>query len=695
MSAATNVTLGFKDHLTKGMTAPIHAMGRFKNSITGVVRALTSTRGLMMSFATGFGGFRLAESFIDANASLEKMTIQLNAMMGSAAKGKEAMAWIRDFQLRNPIADLETMVKSFNQLVSAGINPTTGALKAMVGAMAKFGLTADNLKSITRATRQMTALTNAQKQELNQLVEQIPMLTAMVAKEMGMSQEKLLKELEDRKIDSKSMASAMFRGLLKETDGMVEEMTGTWEAGMNRLKTSWSNMMTALGNSGLFDKIKEKMEGLTTVMSNNQSLMISYMNNVINVGSNFLDIFIEANNVMNGAVGPGGFLKVYMTGIDTIFTTLGMGFAAIASYIKMIGALFTGYEKRLFYFQERVSKWVGGKGPSEKLSDEIKELTSKRASMVAIHNQNGAGILSGEFGDTTEIKKISAEIDEKIALLKRYKSYFKEEDEYEVIGKDLMNNLKKSTDELFKRTNLIERAFNPKTYQIPPVTITGTKPLNIPGTIDPFAMPPNAGYPDMSRLSYSDLVGPNDWRPNAEAHRPDSFLEGMNRGLDEMTKKFDEAYGTWEKKGVAFAEITARSMGDAFDEFFFDVLEGNLKKATDYFNSFFKSIAKSIAQIVNQQIAMGIVSGIVGSFGGTLQGGSYQTAPVNRTPTTGGGTMVAKPMQVNIINESGQPVRAKSATASQSASGMALNLVIEGLSRNENGSRDAMRAMLA
>jgi len=701
MSAATNVTLGFKDHLTKGMTAPIHAMGRFKSSITGVVRALTSTSGLMMSFATGLGGFRLAESFIEANASLEKMTIQLNAMMGSASKGKEAMLWIKDFQLKNPIADLETLVKTFNQLVSAGINPTTGALKGMVGAMAKFNLTADNLTSITRATRQMTALTNAQKQELNQLVEQIPMLTAMVAKEMGMSQEKLLQQMEDRQIDSKAMASAMFRGLMKETDGMIEQMAGTWEATMNRLKTSWFNLMTTIGSTGIFDDIKAGIDKITEGLKKWTTQLSVFSKGMFEIGK----------QVMQDVVG-----KFTDGGIQTTLQTiLQLSARFVANMRTAITVTVSGLQVAISKFLEITD--IGTRvGIFDATSGDLKleSLREKREDIAKqqLKLQEGASWANmAGFGEGAEIyskKKhelqaqnnlLKQQIDERVVML-------------EAQNKTAVIDFRKTVAEFKADVEatqkegmaLIEIAdFWAARITKPPEKpsqqvggVDSTRGLPYDDLIDPFAF---VEPPRDARDRAKDLPNLIDM---SETYKPDSFMVGMRRGLDEMTKKFDEAYGSWEKKGVAFAEITARSMGDAFDSFFFDVLEGNLRKATDYFNEFFKSIAKSIAQIVNQQIAMGIVSGIVGQFGGSMA----QPVKVGNTPMTGGGQIgplqqngsfkaSASPMQVNIINESGQPVRAKSATASQSASGMALNLVIEGLSRNENGSRDAMRAMLA
>jgi hypothetical protein len=54
-------------------------------------------------------------------------------------------------------------------------------------------------------------------------------------------------------------------------------------------------------------------------------------------------------------------------------------------------------------------------------------------------------------------------------------------------------------------------------------------------------------------------------------------------------------------------------------------------------------------------------------------------------PNTGGGNVV-----VNIRNEGGQPVQAKSSRASFDAQGWVIDVVIDGLNRNVGGLRTAL-----
>jgi tape measure domain-containing protein len=682
------------------------AMDRFRNSTIGVVRALTSTRGLLMSFATGFGGFRLAESFIEANSSLEKMTIQLAAMTGGAEKGKEAFKWIQDFQLKNPIADLETLTNSFIGLVSAGINPTTGAMKGLLGAMAKYQLSSDSMKRIIIAVRQQTSIDNAQKQEINQLAEQIPRIGRLIAAEMGTTTQQLFKDVTDMKVDSLKMAGAFLRALEKDGASIIKEMEGTWQAGIERLKTAWFNLMTTLGNTGLFDKLKNIINQVTVFINTNQALIIEYANNIIGAIASIYDEFNELGKSM---FGDQGFLGAAFKSLNWLVTNIRIGVLTIKTAFKEV---FDDAEKSSFFIQTKIARmgaYTGMKGPYEKATDDIVKLNEQYAKSLD-YEKKLADMETNRTGWTPDVDIMDAvrnnpnapsgEILKKIQMvekdLAKMNAWIKG-DKYmsENVASyvDEVMDIVKKSDAANTKWNAAARKWKELTSK--PLTAGDLKDpdqMGIPGTFDPFA--PLRTYAQVTLSDYEP--------PTIYGASQNNFLFGMQTQLDEMTNKFDEAYGTWEKKGMEFAEITARSMGDAFDTFFFDVLEGNLRKATDYFNEFFKSIAKSIAQIVNQQIAMGIVSGIVGQFGGSITGttrivpggGQFQQMPGTPAPM-GGNTMMAKPMQVNIINESGQPVRAKSATASQSASGMALNLVIDGLSRNENGSRDAMRAMLA
>ena len=589
----------------------------------GVARSITSVRGLMIGLGSAFGAFKLTDSFIDANSQLETMKIRLEGMLGSAEKGEQAFEWIKQFQLDNPIADLQTMTKQFVGLVSAGIDPTTGAMKGLIGAMAKYSLTADDLNGVTRALRQMTALTNAQKQELNQLVERIPQLTKIVAKEMEMTQEELLKNIHGMTVNSMDLARATLRALEKDGADMIKKMEGTWQAYINRLKTAWFELMIEIGDAGYFDSAKQFIKTVTDGIKNAKREVVIILDALKDTVKTLFGGMLDQMKNLN-------FKEIAQTAIVAMMR--------IAQGFK----LFTVYTANLVDLISELFKGI------VKLGEYLKEWFDKIGSFFSIAGSTADGFFSGLTGRWGTFKGELKEVNKEFNIL--------------------VENFKKR--------------MNAKELKISPNVFTGD---------DTGDLADIKKAPEM-------IIG-ND------------FVRGMSKTMDVISKKWEETYGNMEKMGMKFAETTARAMGDSFDKFFFDVLEGNLKQAKDYFNDFFKSIARAIAQVANQRIAMGIINGIVGSIGGlsatpsnagsNLGAGTYQTSQPTTMMSTGGSVLakagaesMSAPISVNIVNESGQPVRAKSAQASQSTSGMLLSVVLEGLSRNEGGSRDALRGMM-
>ena len=101
-----------------------------------------------------------------------------------------------------------------------------------------------------------------------------------------------------------------------------------------------------------------------------------------------------------------------------------------------------------------------------------------------------------------------------------------------------------------------------------------------------------------------------------------AFGVAFNEYLAQATKDFQN----WGLQIEMLANGIAQSLASVFEDFFFDVMKGNLKSLGDYWKSFGDMVMKVIAQIAAQQMTGIITSGIMGV--GALMGGTWHQGGV-------------------------------------------------------------------
>ena len=144
------------------------------------------------------------------------------------------------------------------------------------------------------------------------------------------------------------------------------------------------------------------------------------------------------------------------------------------------------------------------------------------------------------------------------------------------------------------------------------------------------------------------------------------------------------------------AKQLAQSMSSAFNEFFIDAIEGRIKQFKDYLLDFLKSIAKAMSKMLSDILAQKLLFSFIGPLGGSPGGGQPMTPSggnvlLNNKALTG----ARGKSSVEIINQSGVPMQAEVASQTTDIGGTVMTIVMDGISRNKGGSRDALKGILA
>lgn len=100
----------------------------------------------------------------------ERLNVQLKAVMGSIAGGKEASAWIQDFAKNTPL-QLDEVTQVFVRLKAFGIDPMNGAMQGIVDQAYKLGGGFEEVQGISLALGQAWAKQKLQGEEILQLIE--------------------------------------------------------------------------------------------------------------------------------------------------------------------------------------------------------------------------------------------------------------------------------------------------------------------------------------------------------------------------------------------------------------------------------------------------------------------------------------------------------------------------------------------
>jgi tape measure domain-containing protein len=215
------------------------------------------------------------------------------------------------------------------------------------------------------------------------------------------------------------------------------------------------------------------------------------------------------------------------------------------------------------------------------------------------------------------------------------------------------------------------------------------------------------GFDTTAINQYYDLMGSND------------FWTRWKMGLMDAERSF----GSFGENVQKMAATTAETMRSTFDDFFFDAFTGKLQSLGDYLTQFFQSVLREITGMVSKMLTNNLMSRIFGGFlfgGGSVGGdlflnhtgyaggfasGGYispnkyalvgERGPELIKVGSSGATVtpnyaIGGDVQVNIINQTGQPFKTRQEPVHFNGKTMVKNIILE-LAATDLGFREAMK----
>jgi tape measure domain-containing protein len=206
--------------------------------------SVKSSIGNAMSQIAGLGAVigsaMSVQHVIEVASTFEQLEIRLNAVMGSAAAGKESFDWIKQFAQNTPYSVQQTTA-AFMQLKNFGLDPMDGTLQKVADASAKYGKSADTAERVTLALGQAWARGKLQGQDTLQMIDAGIPVYDLLTKATGKTA---------AEIQVMSEKGTMGRDVMRQLiDEMGREGAGTAAAKMNSYAGAISNMGDAFENA--------------------------------------------------------------------------------------------------------------------------------------------------------------------------------------------------------------------------------------------------------------------------------------------------------------------------------------------------------------------------------------------------------------------------------------------------------------
>lgn len=244
-----------------GKFARLSGLSAVKTGLADVGREATALAAKVTALGAGLG-YLFKRQFIDPSAEFERLTASLESIEGSSEKARQSLAWITEFAKNTPLT-LQQTTSAFTLLKTVGIDPTSGALQALVDHNAKIGGTQENLIEISRQLGQAWMKNKLQGEEVVTLLERQVPIVGLLARAYGKSEAEVQVAISKGQIGRKAMIK-LFQQMGKEAEGASERQAKTWDGLTSRLEDSWDSIRRTIMGSGPFQFLKDRLEGLVT-----------------------------------------------------------------------------------------------------------------------------------------------------------------------------------------------------------------------------------------------------------------------------------------------------------------------------------------------------------------------------------------------------------------------------------------------
>lgn len=300
-------------------------LGRLSRRFAGLVAASVG----LYSIKRGI------ESILTTGDKFERLSVQLEAIMGSMAEGERALAWIKDFTRNTPF-QLEEVSEAFVRLKAFGLDPMDGSMQAIVDQASKLGGGMERLNGITLAVGQAWAKQKLQGEEILQLVERGVPVWELLEKATGKNVQELQKLSSAGKLGRDTIA-LLIAEIGKSAEGAAAKNMSLLSGYVSNLKDSWQQFLAAIADSGALEYTKNLLGSI--------ALKIEAMNQDGRLQA-------LATKISDAFIAMGDAIQTALTGLsfDGLVSKIETSFATITTVMDKLKTTFTVTSNTVTFF---------------------------------------------------------------------------------------------------------------------------------------------------------------------------------------------------------------------------------------------------------------------------------------------------------------------------------------------------------
>lgn len=230
------------------------ATNEFGRAARDIHHSLSFIHVVMLALTTTVGGFTMGLVKMNAEAQRSLALLEGLSEKGTAAARKlDAAAnfkFLRDFSKTAPYS-LDALTDTFVKLKSVGIDPTKGAMQALIDGVANFGGSNSELHRAAVAIQQMSGKGVISMEELRQqLGEAMPTALRIMAKAAGMSVGDFVDQVSKGKVAAEGLIGTtgkFWAELQRENAGAAARLMETFLGQTQKMKSNIYDLALAVG----------------------------------------------------------------------------------------------------------------------------------------------------------------------------------------------------------------------------------------------------------------------------------------------------------------------------------------------------------------------------------------------------------------------------------------------------------------
>lgn len=235
--------------------------GQHAGGFQGAIGSLTGR--LVAMVGTWFGIQTLTTQLMamfQTGDQAERLDVQLKAVMGSIAGGKEASAWIQDFAKNTPL-QLSEVTQVFVRLKAFGIDPMAGAMQGIVDQAFKLGGGFEEVQGISLALGQAWAKQKLQGEEILQLIERGVPVWQMLEQVTGKNTAELQKLSEAGKLGRETI-SALMNEIASQSRGAAADNMSLLSGLISNAQDNLAKFYRMVAENGALAWLKNQLANL-------------------------------------------------------------------------------------------------------------------------------------------------------------------------------------------------------------------------------------------------------------------------------------------------------------------------------------------------------------------------------------------------------------------------------------------------